>query len=120
MNITWHPCDWRERFDERDSDGDLVLEMIVFQGKLIGYVYETRHTQIIRIATEDALGKLITVKPKPKYRPWTMAEVPLGKVIKSKVTLLDGSSPGRYLINGCNNVDVFFGWGAPNSIKSSS
>lgn len=105
MNITWNPTDWRDHFEEKDSDGDPILELVLYESKILGYIFKQRDSGVIGVATN--IMKLVPKKPKPCYRPWTMDEVPIGNIVRRKDGL--GKNPIRIMITGSKRNHCLYG-----------
>lgn len=85
--------DWRERWEEKDRDGDEVLEVCFWDnGEPARYKY---HSNVCGTnATSVNVEKLIPRKPAPVVVPWEPDEVPVGAVV-------------RWIINN-DAVDIIF------------
>lgn len=74
--------DWREMWEEKDAQGDVVLNVWMDGTAAIAYKYETPSGVQGFIET---VSNLIPKKKPPTYRPYNVEEIPYGKAIKDSV-----------------------------------
>lgn len=79
---------WRDLYEDRDKDGDEVVDVWVRDGAAIAYVYRNARYNGKRTHTL-MVGQLVP-KPKPKtYRPYKRDELKCGMVFRHKESGVD-------------------------------
>lgn len=78
---------WRDEFEERDKDGDTVLDVWYTDGKPRAYAFRRREGSVEFVTGQ--VSRLI-LKPRPKtLRPYRRGEVKCGDVFRDKRSGVD-------------------------------
>lgn len=64
---------WRDLYEDKDSSGDEVVELLEYQGTPLAYFYRSKTSGNVHVAEINKTN--LVPKPKPKsYRPFTVEE----------------------------------------------